>query len=102
MAKADKRKKSGTKPRVARSRDQSAGLLLFRRRCGQLGFFLAHPGVAFWKNMDAGASTIAKGLFEDGEGFLAAACRVFQEETGLIPAPPFLPLGSIRQMASKG
>jgi predicted NUDIX family NTP pyrophosphohydrolase len=79
----------------------SAGLLLFRRRAGRLEVFLAHPGGPFWANKDAGAWTIPKGLVEPGEDPLAAARREFEEETGLRPQGPFLPLGSVRQKAGK-
>lgn len=78
----------------------SAGLLLFRRR-PELELFLAHPGGPFWKNRDEGAWTIPKGQIERGEDPLAAACREFEEETGIRPVGPFLPLGSIRQKAGK-
>jgi predicted NUDIX family NTP pyrophosphohydrolase len=101
MAKADKRRKIPAKRPTARSRDQSAGLLLFRRASGKLQVFLAHPGGPFWKNKDAGAWTIPKGLIEEGEEIFAAACREFQEETGIAPQPPYLPLGNIRQKAGK-
>jgi predicted NUDIX family NTP pyrophosphohydrolase len=79
----------------------SAGLLLFRRGARGLELFLAHPGGPFWKGRDAGAWTIPKGLAEEGEDPLAAACREFEEETGLAPRPPFLALGSVRQKAGK-
>jgi predicted NUDIX family NTP pyrophosphohydrolase len=79
----------------------SAGLLLFRRRQSGLEVFLAHPGGPFWRDRDAGAWTIPKGLVEQGEDLLAAAEREFLEETGIRPAPPFLPLGSIRQKGGK-
>jgi len=79
----------------------SAGLLLFRRRPSGLEVFLAHPGGPFWRDRDAGAWTIPKGLVEQGEDLLAAAEREFLEETGIRPAPPFLPLGSIRQKGGK-
>jgi len=62
---------------------------------------LAHPGGPFWKHKDDGAWTIPKGLIEAGEEPLAAARREFAEETGLEPAGPFLPLGSVRQKAGK-
>jgi predicted NUDIX family NTP pyrophosphohydrolase len=78
----------------------SAGLLLFRRR-RLLEVFLAHPGGPFWRKRDAGAWTIPKGLVEPEEGLLAAACREFQEETGIPPHGPFLELGSIRQKSGK-
>jgi predicted NUDIX family NTP pyrophosphohydrolase len=79
----------------------SAGLLLFRRGASGLELFLAHPGGPFWQQRDAGAWTIPKGLVEDGEDPLAAACREFEEETGVVPRGPFLPLGSVRQKAGK-
>jgi predicted NUDIX family NTP pyrophosphohydrolase len=79
----------------------SAGLLLFRRRSGDLELFLAHPGGPFWQRRDAGAWTIPKGVTEAGEDPLSAACREFEEETGLAPQGPFIPLGSIQQKAGK-
>ncbi len=79
----------------------SAGLLLFRRVSAGLELFLAHPGGPFWSHKDAGAWTIPKGLIEAGEDPLSAARREFEEETGVRPEGPFLPLGSIRQKAGK-
>jgi predicted NUDIX family NTP pyrophosphohydrolase len=79
----------------------SAGLLLFRRASAGLEVFLAHPGGPFWSHKDAGAWTIPKGVIEPGEDPLTAARREFQEETGVRPEGPFLPLGSIRQKAGK-
>lgn len=63
--------------------------------------FLAHPGGPFWKNRDEGAWTIPKGLIQPGEEPLAAACREFDEETGITPTGPFLPLGAIKQKGGK-
>ena len=63
--------------------------------------FLAHPGGPFWSPKDAGAWTIPKGVIEPGEEPLAAALREFEEETGVRPEGPFLPLGSIRQKGGK-
>ncbi len=79
----------------------SAGLLLFRRRNAGLELFLAHPGGPYWEGRDAGAWTIPKGAVDEGETLLAAACREFEEETGIAPTGPYLPLGSIRQKAGK-
>ena len=79
----------------------SAGLLLYRRSLGGHEVFLAHPGGPFWLQRDAGAWTIPKGVAEQGEDILAAACREFEEETGIHPVGPFLSLGSIRQKAGK-
>lgn len=80
----------------------SAGLILFRRSAERgLEIFLAHPGGPFWANRDTGAWTIPKGVVEDGEDFLDAARREFNEETGIVATPPFIPLGSIKQKAGK-
>lgn len=86
---------------MAGSRNVSAGLLLFRRPAGGLELFLAHPGGPFWRARDLGAWTIPKGLVAAGEELLAAARREFEEETGIVPREPFLPLGSVRQKAGK-
>jgi predicted NUDIX family NTP pyrophosphohydrolase len=88
---------------AAKSPNVSAGLLLFRRvaPAGALELFLAHPGGPFWAHRDDGAWTLPKGVVNAGEDLLAAARREFEEETGLRPAGPFLPLGSVRQRAGK-
>ena len=79
----------------------SAGLLLYRRMGGALEVLLAHPGGPFWAHRDVGAWSIPKGLVAAGEEPLAAACREFEEETGIRPTGPFLCLGSVRQKAGK-
>ena len=86
---------------MADGRNLSAGLLLYRRPRGGLELFLAHPGGPFWRGRDLGAWTIPKGLVAPGEELLAAARREFEEETGIAPREPFLPLGSVRQKAGK-
>ena len=79
----------------------SAGVLLFRRPRGELEVFLAHPGGPFWEDRDLGAWTVPKGLVERGEDPLATAVREFEEETGIRPEGPFVPLGGVRQKAGK-
>ena len=79
----------------------SAGLLLFRRGGGALEVFLAHPGGPVWIGRDEGAWTLPKGMLDPGEDPLAAARREFTEETGIVAAGPFLPLGSVKQRAGK-
>ena len=79
----------------------SAGLLLYRHTSDALEVLLAHLGGPFWVHRDAGAWSIPKGLVADGEEPLAAACREFEEETGVRPMGPFLSLGSVRQKAGK-
>jgi predicted NUDIX family NTP pyrophosphohydrolase len=71
--------------------EHSAGILLYRRRAGALEVLLVHPGGPFFKNKDAGAWTIPKGLINSGEDPLDAARREFTEETGsqlAVGAPP--------------
>jgi predicted NUDIX family NTP pyrophosphohydrolase len=82
-------------------KNESAGLLLFRTTSGRLEVFLAHPGGPFWAQKDEGAWTLPKGLVEEAEEPLAAARREFEEETGIRPEGPFLPLGTVRQKAGK-
>jgi len=86
---------------MARSNRLSAGLLLFRRGPSGVEVFLAHPGGPFWRRRDIGAWTVPKGIIEEGEDPLDAARREFEEETGIVPSGPFIPLGSIRQKAGK-
>src|SRR6185436_9300753 len=61
----------------------SAGLVLYRKRDGQLEVFLAHPGGPFFARKDEGHWTIPKGEVESGEDMLATAIRELKEETGL-------------------
>jgi len=80
----------------------SAGIVLYRRREGHLEVLLVHPGGPYWKNKDAGAWTIPKGEYSDGEDALSAARREFCEETGFtLPVGEFKPLGEIRQPSGK-
>jgi predicted NUDIX family NTP pyrophosphohydrolase len=79
----------------------SAGLLMYRRSEGGLQVFLAHPGGPYFRKKDAGAWTIPKGEPHPGEDLLVAAQREFEEETGLMPAPPFISLQVIRQRGGK-
>jgi len=80
---------------------RSAGLLMFRRCESNLQVFLVHPGGPFWKNKDAGAWSIPKGEYEEGEEGLDAAKREFQEETGFTAKGEFLPLGEAKQPGGK-
>ena len=74
---------------------------MFRRRGGGLEVLLAHPGGPFWARRDEASWTLPKGEIGPAEDPLAAACREFREETGFSPAPPFLPLGELRQKSGK-
>jgi predicted NUDIX family NTP pyrophosphohydrolase len=80
----------------------SAGLLPFRRRDGQLEVLIAHMGGPFWSRRDEGAWTIVKGELDGDEDALAAARREFAEETGTTaPDGPALELGEVRQSGGK-
>src|SRR6185436_15704285 len=79
----------------------SAGILLYRITLNKTDVFLAHPGGPFWRNKDDGAWTIPKGQQNPDEDLLATARREFQEETGVVPAAPFVSLGSIRLKSGK-
>ena len=80
---------------------RSAGILMYRRRHGELEVFLVHPGGPFWVKKDLGAWTIPKGEYAEDEEPLAAAKREFKEETGFAINGPFLELGIIRQASGK-
>jgi predicted NUDIX family NTP pyrophosphohydrolase len=74
---------------------------MFRRRAGALEVLLIHPGGPYWRNKDLGAWSIPKGEYDDTEEPLTAAQREFREETGWPSAPPYLPLGSVKQRSGK-
>lgn len=80
---------------------------MYRRAASGLQVLLAHPGGPYFAKKDAGAWTLPKGEPDPGErcdsaeDLLAIAVREFTEETGIVPAGPYLPLGSIRQKGGK-
>jgi len=80
---------------------QSAGLLVYRERLGQLEVLLVHPGGPFWKKKDAGAWTIPKGELLANEDPWEAARRECQEELGFEPAGSFIPLRPVKQKGGK-
>lgn len=83
-------------------KNQSAGILLYRFRNDAVEFLLVHPGGPFFKNKDAGAWSVPKGLFEENEEPVAAACREFQEELGQpLVAAQLIPLTPIKQKGGK-
>ena len=79
----------------------SAGLVMYRMRDG-LQALLVHPGGPFWESKDAGAWSIPKGEYHEGEDALTVARREFAEELG-VPAPDaeYWSLGEVRQAGGK-
>jgi predicted NUDIX family NTP pyrophosphohydrolase len=82
---------------------RSAGILLHRRRDGVRQVLLVHPGGPFWAKRDAGAWSIPKGEYADGEDARACALREFEEELGtpLASQSELVDLGSVRQRNGK-
>jgi predicted NUDIX family NTP pyrophosphohydrolase len=83
------------------SKDESAGILLYRLRQGATEVFLVHPGGPYWRNKDAGAWSIPKGQLEADDDALAAARREFLEETGSAVSGEFVALAPLRQPSGK-
>lgn len=86
---------------MTKSSKRSAGLLMYRRRKGEIEVLLVHPGGPLWARKDQGAWTIPKGEYAADEDPLTAARREFYEETGFIASGDFIELGSVRQKSGK-
>jgi predicted NUDIX family NTP pyrophosphohydrolase len=81
---------------------RSAGILLHRGANGAPEVLLVHPGGPLWARRDAGAWSIPKGEYDDGEDPRACALREFEEETGTaLPPGELVELGSVRQKGGK-
>ena len=79
----------------------SAGILLFRLHGDEAEVLLIRPGGPYWRNKDAGAWMIPKGLVEPGEAPAEAALREFAEETGVALTTVPFPLATVRQAGGK-
>jgi predicted NUDIX family NTP pyrophosphohydrolase len=82
---------------------RSAGILLLRERDGEPQVLLVHPGGPYWANKDAGAWSIPKGEYEEGDDPRDCARREFEEELGT-PLPPdteLRELGAVRLRSGK-
>ena len=81
----------------------SAGIIPFRFNNDKIEFFLGHPGGKVWANKNYWA--YLKGGVEEGENWLTAARREFEEETGISLAKysdkDFIPLGTSQQNPKK-
>jgi predicted NUDIX family NTP pyrophosphohydrolase len=81
---------------------RSAGILLYRITGTAPEVLLVHPGGPFWTRRDAGAWSIPKGEYEEGDDPLACALREFEEETGTaLPPGDLIELGSVQQKGGK-
>ncbi|MGN6218964.1 MAG: NUDIX domain-containing protein [Microbacterium sp.] len=80
----------------------SAGILLYRL-VPDLEVLIAHMGGPFWASKDAGAWSIPKGEYAEGdEGAMDAARREFREELGIDPPePPYAELGTFAYSSGK-
>lgn len=90
----------GSQGPLPRSRQESAGLLLYRTT-EPPEVLLGHPGGPFWANKHEAAWTIPKGVIGPDETPLAAARREFFEETGHRARGRAIGLGEARQPGGK-
>jgi predicted NUDIX family NTP pyrophosphohydrolase len=79
----------------------SAGLLMFRRKEGELEVLLVHPGGPYFQNKDEGSWTIPKGEAAEGEDLLERARIEFKEELGVGASGSWMELGSVKQKGGK-
>jgi predicted NUDIX family NTP pyrophosphohydrolase len=79
----------------------SAGLLMYRIKDEAIQVLLAHPGGPFFVKKDEGAWSIPKGEPETEEDLLIIAQREFEEETGVKPTGPLIPLKPVKQKGGK-
>ena len=80
---------------------KSAGLLMYRRRYGDLEVFLVHPGGPFGAKKDAGSWSIPKGEYTPPDDPFEVAKREFQEETSFKATGEFIPLTPRKQPSGK-
>lgn len=81
---------------------RSAGIVLYRMTGAAPEVLLVHPGGPFWAKKDAGAWSIPKGEYGEGEEPRACALREFEEELGVAPpAGELVALGEITQRNRK-
>ncbi|ATY34952.1 NUDIX domain-containing protein [Sphingomonas psychrotolerans] len=80
---------------------RSGGILLHRSIGGSTQVLSVHPGGPFWRNKDAGAWQIPKGLIEPYEDAENAARREVAEELGCPIDGAVIALGEVRQAGGK-
>jgi len=74
---------------------------MYRIKDGAAQVLLAHPGGPYFVNKDDGAWSIPKGEPEPDEDLFLTARREFEEETGVKPVGPFIPLQPVKQKGGK-
>lgn len=79
----------------------SAGLLMYRIKDGAIQVLLAHPGGPYFAKKDDESWSIPKGESGPDEDLFLTAQREFEEETGLKPTGPFVPLQPVKQKGGK-
>ena len=79
----------------------SAGLLMYRIKDGAIQVLLAHPGGPYFAKKDDESWSIPKGEPGPDEDLFHTAQREFEEETGLKPTGPFIPLQAVKQKGGK-
>ena len=79
----------------------SAGLLMYRIKDGAIQVLLAHPGGPYFAKKDDESWSIPKGEPGPDEDLFLTAQREFEEETGLKPTGPFVPLQPVKQKGGK-
>jgi len=74
---------------------------MYRIKDGATQVLLAHPGGPFFVKKDDGAWSIPKGEPDTEEDLLITAQREFEEEIGVKPTGPFIPLKPVKQKGGK-
>ena len=80
---------------------QSAGLLMYHRRNGEVCVLLVHPGGPYWRRRDLGAWSVPKGEYGPGEDPETVARREFREEIGAEVPGEARYLGEVVQAGGK-
>jgi len=74
---------------------------MYRIKDGAIQVLLAHPGGPYFANKDDESWSIPKGEPGPDEDLFLTAQREFEEETGLKPTGPFIPLQAVKQKGGK-
>lgn len=88
---------------MAKSKEISAGLLMWDIEDGVPKVLLCHSGGPFFVNpiKNPRAWGIAKGRTENEENLLQTAIREFEEETSIKTKPPYISLGHVTYNSGK-